>query len=429
MTDITTSKRSETVSSESVAAPQDLIDELPESLLVEILCRLPRNTIIQCKSVSKYWSTLISQPCFHAYFLSLQKRSPPLESMLLFVHTAAHEIELFTFPREQIRVSKTHKSHQTYKVWAGTCNDLVLHCATPTFQRYCYYISNSYTKHCVTLPPAPQCHQAHVLVGLICDSYHRCKVVRILECEKESALFKVEIFSSETYEWTQAVVPFPQDLTYDDFRSSVDNVAIACNGTLYWLVSNGLVIALDPSECDNICSFISKPDVAAGLSASSSCEQCLTVSGGRLRLCQFYNELPCPIFYVWDLKENVHEVDGVGGKKVQWCLKEKIVLDKFMARMYWKPLALDPNDEDILYTLLYYPRKNSEDSLLCKQNIRKFALVFPMLCKRMPVQNRIEAFPIVMPRQRLPTPVPRVDIYQEKICDSLRFGEKNGSPI
>ncbi|KAL6136108.1 hypothetical protein ACLB2K_061409 [Fragaria x ananassa] len=336
----------------------------------------------------------------------------------MFVRTTAHEIEFFTFLQGK-RMSKTYKSHPTYKVLAGTCNDLVLWCATPTLQRYCYYISNLHTKHCVTLPSAPQCHQAHVVVGLICDSYHRCKVVRILECEKDSALFKVEIFSSETCEWTQVVVPFPQGHTYDDFRSSVDHIAIACNGTLYWLVSNGLVIALDPSECDNRCRFISKPDVAAGLSASSSCEPCLTVSGERLRLCQFYNEPPCPIFYVWDLKEDDHEVDGVGGKKVQWCLKEKIVLDEFMEWMYWKPLAFDPNDEDILYTLIYYPRKNPEFSRLCKLNIRKFASVFRMLSKRMPGQNRIEAFPIVIPRQRLPTPVPRLD-YQEKICHSLR---------
>ncbi|KAL6146759.1 hypothetical protein ACLB2K_057436 [Fragaria x ananassa] len=292
--------------------------------------------------------------------------------MLLFVRTAAHEIEFFTFSQEQHWVPETHKSHQTDKVWAGTCNDLVLLCATPTFQR--------------------------------------CKVVRILECEKESALFKVEIFSSETCEWTQAVVPFPQDLTYDDFRSSVDHVAIACNGTLYWLVSNGLVIALDPSECDNRCSFISKPDVAAGLSASSSCEQCLTVSRGRLRLCQFYNEPPRPIFYAWGLKENVHDVDGVGGKKVQWCLKEKIVLEKILAGMfYWKPLALDPNDDDILYALLYDCPKNPENFRLGKHYIRKSVTAFGILTKPIPMQNRIEAFPIVMPRQWLPTPVPRLD--------------------
>ena len=104
-----------------------------------------------------------------------------------------------------------------------------------------------------------------------------------------------------------------------------------------------------------------------------------------------------------------HEMDGVGRKSVKWCLKEKIVLDEFMEWMYWKPLAFDPNDEDILYTLIYYPRKNPEFSRLCKLNIRKFASVFRMLSKRMPGQNRIEAFPIVMPRQWLPTPVPRLD--------------------
>ncbi|KAL6146746.1 hypothetical protein ACLB2K_057423 [Fragaria x ananassa] len=308
MGDVTTSKRSKALSSESVAAPEDLIDELPECLLVDILCRLPRNTIVQCKRVSKSWLTLISKPCFHAHFLSLQKHNPPFETTLMFVRTSALEIQSFTIPLKHTRVSNVLKFSHIYNVVAGTCNDLVLWCATPMFQIRCYYISNPYTNHCVPLPLAPQCHQAHVLVGLICDSYHRCKVVRILECEEESALFKVEIFSSETSEWTQAVVPFPQGLTYDDIRSSVNNVGLACNGTLYWLVSSGLVIGLDPSQFDNSCSFISKPDVDAGLSASSSCEQCLTVFRGRLSLCQFYNEgPPSPILYVWDLKEDDHD--------------------------------------------------------------------------------------------------------------------------
>ncbi|XP_004304735.1 PREDICTED: uncharacterized protein LOC101306546 [Fragaria vesca subsp. vesca] len=426
MGDVTTSKRSKALSSESVAAPEDLIDELPECLLVDILCRLPRNTVVQCKRVSKSWLTLISKPCFHAHFLSLQKHNPPFETTLMFVRTSALEIQSFTIPLKHTRVSNVLKFSHIYNVVAGTCNDLVLWCATPMFQIRCYYISNPYTNHCVPLPLAPQCHQAHVVVGLICDSYHRCKVVRILECEEESALFMVEIFSSETSEWTQAVVPFPQGLTYDDIRSSVNNVGLACNGTLYWLVSSGLVIGLDPSQFDNSCipsaatvpanhnfhySFISKPDVDAGLSASSSCEQCLTVFRGRLSLCQFYNEgPPSPILYVWDLKEDDHEMDGVGRKSVKWCLKEKIVLDELIASLYWKPLAFHPNDEDKLYALCYYPRNNAKKCFICEYNIRKSGRS-AIRISEIPLQNRVDAFPLLIPGVRLPTPVPGLVPY------------------
>lgn len=59
--------------------------------------------------------------------------------------------------------------------------------------------------------------------GFICDSCHRCTVVRILQCEvKPDFQFKVEIFPSETGEWTESVVPCPPGLRYDEVRHSVD---------------------------------------------------------------------------------------------------------------------------------------------------------------------------------------------------------------
>lgn len=84
----TTSEGSNKVTSESLGAPSqsliDLIDDLPYSISIDILCRFPSNYIIQCKGVSKSWYTLISQPCFHSYFLSLQNQNPPFKSTISF---------------------------------------------------------------------------------------------------------------------------------------------------------------------------------------------------------------------------------------------------------------------------------------------------------------------------------------------------------
>uniref|UniRef100_A0A2N9J502 F-box domain-containing protein n=1 Tax=Fagus sylvatica TaxID=28930 RepID=A0A2N9J502_FAGSY len=52
--------------------PYDLfnIDELPDDLLCEILKRLPSSQwVLQCKSVSKRWYSLISDPCFIRSFI------------------------------------------------------------------------------------------------------------------------------------------------------------------------------------------------------------------------------------------------------------------------------------------------------------------------------------------------------------------------
>lgn len=220
-------------------------------------------------SVSKSWCTLISYPYCRVRLLQNQsddEPSPPLVTTLFFVITTGREqLKEYITISKQIRrldFSLSRLLHLTKEpVVVATYNDLILCCKTRRRQRN-YYICNPYTKQWVALPPASKC-QANVHVGFICDSYHRCKVVRINKFEENPALqFKVEIFSSDTGEWRESIVLCPRGIAYKDI---ILRPAVAYNESLYWLCFSGSLIGFDvPSKSNNftsICQSIAEPHV------------------------------------------------------------------------------------------------------------------------------------------------------------------------
>ncbi|KAL6214716.1 hypothetical protein ACLB2K_014148 [Fragaria x ananassa] len=87
-------KKSKRSSSEYVTNPPPLllktttIDDLPDLVLVEILCRLLYNVklVVQCKCVSRRWFTLISDSYFISRFLCqhrMQEASPTTSYVML----------------------------------------------------------------------------------------------------------------------------------------------------------------------------------------------------------------------------------------------------------------------------------------------------------------------------------------------------------
>lgn len=163
------------------------IDDLPDSLLVEILRRLPsKEFVFQCTSVSKRWCTLISEPYFIGRFLCLQKYKTPITPSLidrrglefpcarvLFSPTAVAPPRTAVAPPRSNLLAPVFKrlmnacglKEQPFVI--GTSNDLVLCCRTQYYQRD-YYICNPYTRQWVTLPSTPRCRE-RVLVGFICQ--------------------------------------------------------------------------------------------------------------------------------------------------------------------------------------------------------------------------------------------------------------------
>ncbi|BFG19222.1 hypothetical protein CerSpe_054960 [Prunus speciosa] len=375
----------------SSAERKPSIDDLPDVVLVEILCRLPCNKFVfQCKSVSKRWCTLIADPYFIGRFVSIQsyKRTPKMRTL---INKRAVE-----FP-PKVSLSPPNLLTQALKglmctfhfmlgnpVVVATYNDLILCCTSENYQCH-YYVWNAYTKECVALPPTPsRCHKS-VRVGFICNfSDYKCKeddwkenniqlnnaecrwtVVRILppaeftNGEKKCDSFKlnVEVLPSDTGEWRESIVSSPRDFDID----CLNEFSFAYNGMLYWLTDLGLtVIGLGPfydNDRTSSSSSSNNGDHKLGFTIFEEpldrgfSVQYLGVCGGYVRMCNLC--MTTGSLYVYELKESQ---DAAAGKKL--CLSKRWVYsldpEMFGNRQSCCVLhAFDPNNKDILYLRVY----------------------------------------------------------------------------
>ncbi|XP_050129082.1 uncharacterized protein LOC126605696 [Malus sylvestris] len=384
-------------SDEQLASKLLLINDLPDGVLVEILCRLPYKYARRNKRVCKRWLALISDSYFAGRFLCMQidKNKPItlLRTLLFSNRTAKPSPAGFTF-RHIIFDALLWKTSivalhfiprfkgTKEKLVVAMYNDLVLCCLTKE-DPHKYYICNPNAMQCVALPPAPPHHKI-AQVGFICDPYYasqeqdngggslttndeyRCRVVRIIQLGNYLSQFKVDIFSSETSEWRESVVSCPQQSSIS-FGFTFSRPGIAYNGMLYW-PSYGGVIGFDPfapHSSNYGCRFI-EFDEPLDYTMTVAC---LGICRGRLRMCQLQTWMPPETLYnpynngrplivcISELKED----GAAGGGRVKWCLIHKASLDEMDVgkhvfindcirfRYKIRVLAVDPNDGDILY--------------------------------------------------------------------------------
>ncbi|KAL6203218.1 hypothetical protein ACLB2K_026921 [Fragaria x ananassa] len=201
-------------------ASSTTIHDIPEELLVEILCRLPcPKSVFRCKSVSKSWHSLTSDPNFIGRFLWIQRQNQTLIPGTIINQKWGDEL-LTTDLFEKLRSFKTEEERRLEVL--ATWNNLVLCKKFSLFQDDGqYYICNPRTMRSkdqlVTLPPTYQ--RGVVAIGFICEPYYKeeadnitdqeeeerkvikinaeykCKVVRILPPEDKKKLcfkFKIE---------------------------------------------------------------------------------------------------------------------------------------------------------------------------------------------------------------------------------------------
>lgn len=124
------------------------IDDLPDVVLVEILCRFScYKFIFECKCVSKHWCTLMSSPYFIGRFLCLQsdhKQTPIIRTLInIKEEDFLTRMSLLTKALSLLfeRLMSFHYLKRELEV-VDTCNDLVLCCAT---KEHDYYICNPCT--------------------------------------------------------------------------------------------------------------------------------------------------------------------------------------------------------------------------------------------------------------------------------------------
>ncbi|XP_024155859.1 uncharacterized protein LOC112163839 [Rosa chinensis] len=388
------------------------MDDLPDLVKVEILCRLPCKYVVRCKCLSKHWLTLISDsdPYFVSRFQCLQG---PDERTLLF---SATQKDRFTMNElsglktlGSFRPSFQPNDHQSNlePIVVATCNDLVLCCKTPICIRRNYFICNPYTRQFVSLPIAPPCTPG-VSVGFInCDSDHKKEQTT----GGNSNITGYEVVQIPYFGYDTAAFQFKVDIF--SFKTG-----IAFNGVLYWSGPDGFLIGIDPFNPKETTGPRSSGDIIEHkygycIGFNEHLEPCIDLldqldvshGGSCLRLCQLCQlyRKQC-ILHVWELKE-VQEEQLVNQGNSKWCLTYKVSLEQIVWQdpkidLNWmssKLLALDPNNDDVLYLKL--------DGQIVICNIRTSELKITKLL----VINGV--FPFVFPSW--PTPVPKLPPQKE----------------
>uniref|UniRef100_A0A2N9FAG2 F-box domain-containing protein n=1 Tax=Fagus sylvatica TaxID=28930 RepID=A0A2N9FAG2_FAGSY len=311
------------------------INELPEALLLEILYRLPCQWALQCKSVSKRWYSLISDPYFirsfihHRHCHKFGEFSEPFTLLLMrkdnIIHLPSDNSELsldcgrdgFDFLNFLPCIKRARRN---YRIEAAF-NDLLLVCSEVSRDGFCeYYICNPFTKEWLMLPRPPYMSMGRTaaMVSFICEKYYsydkdlqecitnvkyRYKVVCCITSE-----LKMEIFSSETGEWSSLVVSSPREF------GPIPH-GVACNGMLHWVNDNKGLVVFDPFIENAELRYIDLPFEFTKHSFSIGEFQ------GRLRIFQFLRE--ALFFSVWELEDY--------GNKGKWCMKHKVYLNQMIS--------------------------------------------------------------------------------------------------
>ncbi|PWA58997.1 hypothetical protein CTI12_AA396000 [Artemisia annua] len=345
------------------------IQNLPDSLLIEILARLPANSIFRFKCVSKHWQTLISHPSFYQHHSSL---SSLLQFRILYryIYVSDFKEVINRFQPEIYSsssdfsvlylsgIDKERENNKLFKV-LGMSNGLILFQAMNTNTHY--YICDMITRRWVRvktdthmLSVAYKCRHAfgeglvsRVNQENVVTSY---RVVRALLYENRPlGYLYLQMFSSETGEWVGYRLPCSTPIQL--LKRGVGPICF--NGILHWFIHDHGMAAFDPYKDPKSCRVIRLPD---GINVESVfkhdgayrlCDGCQ----GTLRYFQVEPEaskLYC--FSMWVMKDY---------EKGEWDCEFKVrrtdlhssdaELSSWLLKATFLPLSLHPLDLNVVY--------------------------------------------------------------------------------
>jgi F-box interacting protein len=329
--------------------PDDLINinKLPDAMLSEILYRLPCRLALQCKSLSKRWFSLVSDPYFICGFIDHHSdcSSQPFNLLL------QNKLNYFTC-RKDIKVFPSNNSDLPRRNYflkflnpdfgmsiQASFNDLVLVFSKAKRK---YHICNPLIREWLTLPRPPIEKTNSFMAGFICDSYSRYKVVRIYNPSKpKTTQLEMEIFCSETGKWRNSVVSSPRELNFSTIDSMRTGV-VACNGMLHWLdtcyndelnVKVKGIVVFDPFNDTERCLYIDPPINYHTPEGYNS----IGMFQGRLRILQFacypHVAVKATRFSVWELED----YSNAG----TWCMKHEVYFDKIVSEERFTVINMD----------------------------------------------------------------------------------------
>ncbi|GMY18868.1 putative F-box protein At3g23970 [Fagus crenata] len=272
-----------------------IMDDLHDDLLVEILHQLPLKSTFQCKS---------------HYFTETLKR-------LLFVTSKETEFKSFkSFSSKNITPKVLLDQHNVNidLTIQASCNDLLLCCTKIESLKCIYYVINPVTMQWLALPPVRQ-HETP-LHGFIC-SYDKHKqltyrVLHLLKIKDKNMEIKVDMFSSDTREWTKSLVSCPRRFDLSFFATA----AVVYKDLLFWWeIKRNRIVGCDPNNYR----FFELPiQMEHGIDYFGLC-------GGSLRICEIPGQEDPSLLRVWVLKDFVKNED-------KWCLEHEV----YFNQMTWK---------------------------------------------------------------------------------------------
>ncbi|CAN0853350.1 Putative F-box/kelch-repeat protein At1g15680 [Linum grandiflorum] len=337
--------------------------KLGVKLIEEILIRLPNPRFAsRCKLVCKRWDSLISSPRFNRRFVShhLTMNHPPMP-----VNPQKLQSIILSFlppmpasARDHLRVLDCNKDLVLCGFWDIGCED--------GERSRTYLVCNPFTKQWIALPLAPRKHGPYMLPAakLVCEplisnklylggketlvySEYRFRVVCIYQvCEPKVAI-KLDVFCSESGEWTKEVV------ICDDHVRTGSKSVVSCNGELFWKYiqrsdpSKVFLAGFNPFRLD-------MPPTPIDASAFRVYPHWfISTSQGVLHVIAIENET-VPVFtYVWRLKE-----DRKSWRKQRGILMDKPLMFDVFEGCY-QPFLHPHNPEIVFFNPGPYQDKNS----------------------------------------------------------------------
>ncbi|KAF5763845.1 putative F-box domain-containing protein [Helianthus annuus] len=381
----------------------------PDSLLYEILSRLPLKSVFQFKCVCKYWRTLIARRSFSRFYIARMLTanaalaSLPFRIMYRYIYVKKIQGVLDLFRPENYNSSLVFLSRDlelfaSFKVLAVS-NGLIL---IWSFSDKVYHVCDPVTRQRVTLRRKRdesifnwEGFVSRVNEDNVVTSY---RIVRVETYLPPSNYLSLDMYTSETGKWVDYRLPCPNPIL-----PRYGAGPLSFNGILHWFVNHHGMVAFDPYKDPKSCRLIPFPadrDVQSEVTHDGLyrlCEGCQ----GKLR---FFQVAPdASLFYcfsMWDMKDY---------EKGEWCSEFKVTrsdlsssdpeLESWLMKATFLPLSFHPLDLDIVYLrcvelacVVSYSIQNRRLDVACKA-----AGVIDALSWRVVV-------PFVVPRW--PTPIP-----------------------
>ncbi|KAM0966876.1 hypothetical protein ACFX13_022894 [Malus domestica] len=338
-----------------ISSPAEILAN-NENLLTPILLCIPTRALLRLKCVCKRWLSLISDPKFcdnHTF-------KNPYPNFSAFFNTTMQQFYRISIQNNE-NTFKSPSKHPEFirglprslKI-LQSCNGLLLCCtsheitnlrSTPT-----YYVLNPTTNHFVALANSPYATNSTSLLGVALafdpsKSIHY-KVICV-QCIAGSVVsFQIEIYSSETRNWTLRKSTFDRPF-HIDFSHGV-----YFNGAINWIsrTSRLLHYHLDHEEGHGLVSRPPDYNVFRKREYIYFGE-----SRGHLHLIEIYR----PCFTQFDVMEMGRDYSG-------WFVKYHVDLDTITAKfpeMVPQHNLDDPSEENWYYefVVLFLVREENEE--------------------------------------------------------------------